>query len=183
MTDSAPTSMTRLRPLQPEDLPLLEEWDRDPEIVRLMGRKFEHGAPAEEWFRRISVGRTSRALAIEARDGRLIGEVEAEQIDWRRRCAEVRMLIGERRLWGRGLGADALRQFVELAFGRWDFRQLYLRVFVSNRRAIRCYTRLGFAAVGRLAPSERRGDTDAVLLMVLDRDRYRHPGNPREQTG
>lgn len=163
--------LTVLRPITAADLPTLAAWDRDPEIVALMGRKFQDDS-AQDWYRRIQAGRTCRALAVEDKGGRLIGELEVDRIDWRLGTAEVRICIGEKEYWGRGYGTDALRTLLRVAFLTWGLRALYLRVYRSNQRAVRCYLRLGFTVRGVLSPSRRRDDPDAVLLMVLTRERY-----------
>ena len=58
--------------------------------------------------------------------------------------------IGERGLWGKGLGTEATRLICEYGF---FFRSLYsIKVEVNgyNRRAIGVYERLGFKSVGRV---------------------------------
>lgn len=166
--------LTVLRPIAAADLPRLSRWDEDPEIIALMGRRFAAGGPSpEEWYRRVCQDRHCRVLAIETRHGReLIGELELDRIDWRQGTAELRICIGERSCWGRGFGPDALGVLLRAAFCRWGLQVLYLRVYAANVRAVRLYKRLGFTAQGVLAPSRRRGDTSAVLLMSLGRERY-----------
>lgn len=165
--------LTVLRPICPADLPRLAAWDADPEIIALMGRKFADGAETpEEWYRRVLTNRRCRVLAIETFGGDLIGEIALDRIDWRLGTAELRICIGEQAYWGRGYGTDAVRTVLQLAFGRLRLRVIYLRVYETNRRAVRCYERLGFTVQGVLAPSRRRGDTSPILLMSLSRERY-----------
>lgn len=163
---------TTLRALTPNDLPVLEAWDTDPEIEELMGRKFAPAMPVDAWFRRVLRDPRCKAMAIETADGRLIGELEFEQINWRRGSAELRICIGEKAYWSQGLGTDALRSALRLAFCHWGLRTVYLRVFAHNLRAIRSYEKCGFRREGYLAPSERRGDPDGVILMSLTRERF-----------
>ncbi len=167
---------TVLRSLTQTDLPTLEAWDADPEIEELMGRKFAPEVPVVDWFRQVLRNPRCRAMAIETAAGRLIGELEFEQIDWRRGCAEVRICIGDKAYWSHGLGTDALRVALRLAFGRWRLRTVYLRVFAHNFRAIRAYEKCGFRREGYLPPSERRGDPDGVVLMSLSRERFARRG-------
>lgn len=162
----------RLRPLALDDLAVMAGWDRDPEIVALMGQKFGSQDSAAEWYHRLRSGRSCRALAIETDDGRLIGEVELDRIDWRGGCAELRICIGEKDCWGHGYGRDALHTFLHLAFDAWRLRSVYLRVYADNGRAIRLYRRLGFMPQGLLPPSRRRDDPGGVLLMNLSRGRF-----------
>lgn len=163
--------LTVVRPLTTADLPFLKAWDEDPEIVALMGRKYA-STDVEVWYESISAARNYRALAIETMEGRLIGELELAQVNWRRGSAELRICIGEKDCWGCGYGSDALQATLNLAFERYGLRSVYLRVFASNVRAIRLYKRVGFRTEASLEPSERRGDPSAVLLMNLSRERW-----------
>lgn len=163
--------LVSLRPLASDDLPAIDEWGRDPEIIALMGRTSAQET-TYEWFDRIAGDRAYRAMAIEAKDGTLIGDVVLAEINWRSRTAEVRICIGRKEYWGAGYGSDALRLVLRLAYEAMAMTSVYLRVFVKNERAIRCYDRCGFRRMGILAPSRRREDSSKVLLMSLSRERW-----------
>lgn len=178
---------TLLRPVLRSDLPRLALWDRDDEITALMGHKFAGlDGDVETWYRRVLTDRRLRALGIETLDGKLIGEVELDRIDWRTRAGELRILIGDRVYRGAGYGRDALLTFLRLAFGRWRFRTIYLRVYRHNTRAVRLYRSLGFVPVGVLSPAARRDDAGEILLMSLSRHRFlqltgEDPGTERQE--
>lgn len=162
----------RLRPIAREDLPALHAWDEDPEIVALMGRKFQgFDESPQDWYRRMLTSRRTRALGIEVNE-RLIGEIELDHIDWRTGAGELRLLIGEKKYWGQGYGGDAVRTLLRLAFGPWGLQTVYLRVYQDNQRAIRLYERCGFSPQGILGPSSRRDDRGPVLLMGITRMRF-----------
>ncbi|HYG59645.1 MAG TPA: GNAT family protein [Symbiobacteriaceae bacterium] len=160
-----------LRPVTQSDLPLLQAWDEDPAIIELMGRKFE-GTNASEWLRSLGRKRSCRAWVIETLEGRLIGELELAELNWRTSSGELRICIGDKDYWGHGYGTDAIRVALAAAFTELGLHSIYLRVFATNLRAIRCYERLGFRKVGVLEPSERRQDPAAVVLMSLTRQRW-----------
>lgn len=160
-----------MRPVAITDLPILEAWDEDPDIIALMGQKYGT-ISTDEWFRMVSSSRNCRAMVIETSEGRLIGELELAQLNWRAGTTEVRICIGEKDCWGRGFGSEALRLSLQLAFEGYGLRVVYLRVFETNSRAIRLYERTGFRTEAILQPSARRGDPAAVLLMKLTRDRW-----------
>lgn len=164
-------SLTTLRPIGRSDLPTLQAWDEDPEIVALMGRRFADRS-ADEWYRSVSAGYTCRALAIETMEGKLVGELELAQLNWRMGTTELRICLGEKEYWGRGFGGDAFRTALRLAFEGYRMRQVYLRVFMTNVRALHLYERTGFRREALLEPSTRRGDPASVLLMNLTRERW-----------
>lgn len=161
-----------LRPVTAADLPVLAAWDREPEIVSLMGKTFADEDGMCNWYRRALQDRRFRALAVETRDGRLIGEVELDHIDWHKHAAELRICIGAREVWGQGYGRAALLAFLDLAFSQWGLRQVYLRVYRDNHRAVALYLSSGFVTKGMLMPSRRWRDRGPVLLMSITRERY-----------
>jgi len=160
-----------LRPVEQADLDLLARWDEDPVISALMGRRFIGLSPAE-WLANVRRSRSSRVWMIQW-EGRPVGEVELAQVNRRRRTAEVRVCVGERDLWGRGIGTAAMSALLDQAFGPMGLESVYLRVFTTNRRAIALYERLGFRREAVLEPSLRRADPAPVLLMSLSRTRWR----------
>lgn len=164
--------MVTLRPVGMSDLPILQAWDADPAIIALMGRRFDEQTP-DDWFRSIRRQRTCRAWIIEA-EQRAVGEMELAQINWRTGSAEIRICIGEKELWGQGIGLEAMTHALDLSFEELKLKTVYLRVFATNTRAIRLYERLGFRKEAMLAPSSRRQDPAPVLLMNLSGHRWAH---------
>ncbi len=159
-----------LRPVEQADLELLSRWDEDPVIHALMGRRFVDLSP-REWLRNVRRSRSCRVWMIEW-EGRPVGEVELAQVNRRTRTAEIRVCVGERPLWGRGIGTAAMTASLDHAFGPMGLESVYLRVFTTNQRAIALYERLGFRREGLLEPSRRRADPAPVLLMNLSRGRW-----------
>lgn len=158
-----PLRRVSLRPLTLDDIPQLVRWDRDRDIrAALGGPRFAQLAPTD-WLSRFRHGRAV-AFAVTAPDGGLIGDLQLQDINWHRREAELRICLGEKRLWGQGLGEEAVNLALQVAFSRLRLRLVYLRVYASNRRAVRCYEKCGFRTVGRLRP--RRGSSAGELLLM-----------------
>jgi RimJ/RimL family protein N-acetyltransferase len=101
-----------------------------------------------------------RSFAIEAEDGRHIGNVMYYNIDKQRGEAEIGISIGERGLWSRGYGSDALSAIVGVLFRSGGLSRLYLHTLDWNDRAQRCFRRVGFAPSGTLW---RNGHTFVVM--------------------
>lgn len=159
-----------LRPIEAADLPFLAEWDGDPAIIAVMGRRFAEQTP-EEWLQSLRTRRSSRAWIIEIA-GEPVGEVELAQINNRSGNAEIRICIGEKERWGQGIGYEAMRLMLAHAFESMHLDAIYLRVFATNLRAVRLYERLGFRKEAILPASERRGDPAPVVLMNLTQARW-----------
>jgi RimJ/RimL family protein N-acetyltransferase len=106
-----------------------------------------------------------RTLAIEDEKGRHIGNVMYYNVDALRQDAEIGITIGETESWGRGYGTEALRVLAEHLLERSGFRRLHLKTLAWNRRAQRCFEKVGFA---EYAKTQRGGHS--FVLMELRRE-------------
>jgi RimJ/RimL family protein N-acetyltransferase len=162
-----------IRWLQAADLSLMAEWERDPEIAQLMGRRFTTADDVQQWWSTLNRGGNRLGLAI-LLDGQLIGDMELEHISRGTGDAEVRICIGEKDAWNQGYGTVALERLVHLGFRELGLSRLYLRVTKDNVRAIRCYAHLGFKKRAWLPATGRlRGQPDLVLMDMTVPAHYR----------
>lgn len=161
----------KLRPILREDLEQLRKWDEDEEIIHYSGKKFL-GESSEDWLRRYLGNTRNRALAIETRDGRFIGDIELEEINWRAGMAELRICIGDKECWDRGFGTDAVVTLLRFAFGTLKLNAIYLRVYSTNLRAIKCYQKCGFSKEGLLKVGRRQPGEGDIVLMTISRERF-----------
>lgn len=141
----------RLRPLAVADLSKMALWNKDAELQSyvdcdLPGNRDE----LEIWYRNNVPDRYYRIYAMETLKGQLIGDLELDHICWIKREAELRIRIGEKGYWCQGIGAEALRLILEYVFTDLQFGRVYLRVYHFNKRAIRCYSKIGFRQIGKL---------------------------------
>lgn len=164
-----------LRPISEDDLQQILKWNLDQELNRYV----DNNRPStlqecQAWYRSAKSDRYSQAFGISFYDGAgIIGEVELINITWRNRHAELRIRIGEKDLWNQGLGTETVRVFLGYIFHQLKLERVYLRVYSSNRRAIRCYQKSGFKFEGRLSRSEHMPESDdSILLMRILRDEY-----------
>lgn len=162
-----------LRPIAPADLERMVAWSRDPELAEYMpGNYPESLEQAADWLQRILSDRHNKRWSIVTKEGNLIGDIELDQIAWRSAQAELRVCIGEKGLWNRGLGTDAVRTVIAHAFEKMGLEQIYLRVFNENVRAIRCYSKAGFRKEGRIERRDPSGRLREILLMRILRSEY-----------
>lgn len=163
----------KLRPIAPADLEWLTRWSQDPEVNQyLEGDYPSTPEEAEAWYRRLLSNRHNKRWAILTHDDRLIGDIELDHITWRSREAELRICIGDRAFWNQGYGTDAVYTLIRHAFCDLTLNRIYLRVFAENKRAIRCYEKVGFTAEGRIQRPDRHGTQREVLLMCHNRQAF-----------
>lgn len=149
-------TLTSLRPLRQEDLPIMRAWFDDPAVMTHWGvsqplvSERQFAADLEERFVRFDA---AGYLAIVPRDplgAPIIGRVEWEELDRTNRAAEVMILIGNRTFWSQGYGTDALVALLRYLFWTKNLHRVSLSVLSWNARAIRSYEKAGFVVEGRL---------------------------------
>lgn len=155
----------RLRTPEEQDREALLAWEADPELQELMGQ----GILGEDVFQ-------NRFFWILEVEFRAIGWISLAHIDWRNRRAELRILIGERRYWGHGLGREAIRLLQQHATSEIRLREIFLRVHMHNRRAVRCYLGCGFTKQGILRGRKGKYPEYGPILLM----HYRPEGEAEE---
>lgn len=86
-----------------------------------------------------------------------------------RGAARNSIVIGDRKYWGRGLGAAVVRQVMAHAFGCLGLRKIESDILEPNKAALVIHERAGFVEEGRLRKDAwRRGQwVDCVLMSLL----------------
>jgi RimJ/RimL family protein N-acetyltransferase len=127
----------------------------------------------ETWFKQLPSRPEVAYFAIEVGvERRHVGNIWLHAIDLLHRKAEVRIVIGEREMRGRGLGSAAIAQLSDRSFGQGGLHRLYAYVLAQNIAARRAFETAGFVVEGKLREDRWTGAgfTDAHLLA-----RLRHP--------
>lgn len=128
-----------LRRFQPSDLAGIQKWDDDPELLAL------YGAPPSRLL-----GEDPRYLFVIEFRRRVIGLIGLSGASTVMRSGELEVVIGRVADRGRGLGRQAVLQFVDRIFSTTPIDLIYLRVLRGNHRAVRCFEHCGFRRQGLL---------------------------------
>lgn len=93
--------------------------------------------------------------------------------------AELRIRIGEKDCWGKGIGSEAVKELIDLGFNSGFCKSIRLWVRSDNVRAIKSYQKNGFVTIG-LEADVKFDDVKSVgmLIMQINRDETL----PTEQT-
>jgi RimJ/RimL family protein N-acetyltransferase len=129
----------RLRPVEPSDLEVLFEHQRDPEAVEMaIVPPRAHEAFMSHWRDVLADAKVAARAVLD--DGVVAGHV----VSW---ADGDRRMIGYwlgREHWGRGVATAAVRQFL----AERPERPLYARVAVGNLGSRRVLEKNGFVAIG-----------------------------------
>ena len=113
-------------------------------------------------------------------DGRLLGFVRIEWIEWTHGTGNLKLAIGDPAERGKGYGSEALRLILRFAFSELNLYRLTAIVGSDNTGAMKLLQKFGFLEeVRRRKALLRDGQTWDVLHMGLLRDEWL-AANPAE---
>jgi RimJ/RimL family protein N-acetyltransferase len=143
-------SLCYLSPREEEDVERIKIWDNDLEV--LLGASMNGiSTPASSVY--LTPDRPSNLLEHML----MIIDLETDvPIGWCalflqapvNRRASLGIIIGEKAYWGRGYGTEAVKLMLDYGFGVLNLNSVELGVYSFNRRAIRCYEKVGFRRIG-----------------------------------
>lgn len=158
---------------------LYAKWSRDSEFLQLW--QFSAALPrnakkAQEWFRQEEAKLEPGDYAFIVKlieDGRSIGTTGLWSAHSPHRNAWVSIGIGERDLWGKGYGTEAMNLTLGIAFLELNLHRVNLNTFSYNPRAIRSYEKIGFVHEGVAREAMRRyGERADIVFMGILRDEW-----------
>jgi RimJ/RimL family protein N-acetyltransferase len=162
-----------LRPIERADSELDHRWRMDRDVAELasIAVPLSH-AQIEKRLQRVaeSAGEDNYGFVIcLLADERPIGEAMLFDLDRLNGNAELGIFIGEKDLWGKGYGTDAVNALVDFGFGTLRLERIWLNVWTENARARRAYEKAGFVHEGTLRHDryERGQYTDGHVMAIL----------------
>ena len=145
----------RLRSFELSDLDQIMKYWNNIELRNLVGstdRGPASRSEEEEFIRRTWKTRQERSafqFAIETiADSELIGGVGLFEINWTSRSTTVGISIYNPENWGKGYGKESMNLILDFAFQNLNLNRVELRTFAFNKRAQKCYLKIGFKQVG-----------------------------------
>ena len=144
-----------LRPLDASDLATIYAWETDIGLNMTGGwvRQQSRAAFTRLWERRIEEPKDDMDWFAIEHEGKLAGYIQLALIDREERRAMVGIVVGEKALWGKGVGSTALRLLVDYAFTVRCLERVYAEVYTFNTRSMRMFERVGFQREGTLRQS------------------------------
>ena len=185
MGDDGPVVFLRgervyLRPLEMADLQRCQRWINDPAIRATLMNHLPMNEIAEKGFIE-SASKPDKEvhLAVVLNEGdQHIGTTGVFNIQWKHRCGEFGITIGEAEKQGCGYGLEATRLTVKYAFEELNLNRLELSVADFHERGIKIYEAAGFRREGvrRECMSWGGRYVDLVLYSMLASEYQGSPG-------
>jgi RimJ/RimL family protein N-acetyltransferase len=146
----------RLRSFELSDLDeIMKHWN-NMEMRNFLGAVDQGPASRndeEEFIKRTWKSREERkafTMAIETiSENKLIGGLGLFNIDWTSRSAMMGISIYNPAYWGKSYGPESIDLMLGFAFQNLNLNRVELEVFDFNKRAQKCYLKVGFKEVGK----------------------------------
>jgi len=141
-----------LRAIEEADLPQLQKWANDPEIVQLLAAwhfpisEKDH----QKWYGSLSATSLDQRFAIETPDLGMIGTANLVNINWKDRNAFHGMMLGDKDIRGKGYGTDTIMAIMRYAFEELGLQRLDGSMIDHNAASLAVYIKkCGWKEEGR----------------------------------
>jgi RimJ/RimL family protein N-acetyltransferase len=137
-----------LKPFDSRCLDQYREWINDKDIMFFLNRALpvtdiEHRL----WYERVITSEKAVFFSIYLSvNDAYVGNVWLWNLDYRNSNAELRVFVGERKLWGTGIGSEALSLMIDYAHKDLNLHKIYAYVHKKNPRAKNAFEKAGFVA-------------------------------------
>src|SRR5947209_107684 len=141
--------LVTLRPPRPDDVHAMLTWFEDLEVTRFLEMRFPPGLEAEkEWLDRMARDPNEVYWVIEF-EGRAVGGTGIHRIDWKNGIGTTGTAIGDKSVWGKGVGRELMQLRADYVFTETPLRKLRSMYLEGNDASGRAQAASGYQQVGR----------------------------------
>jgi len=165
-----------LRELESNDIPQLNIWRNDKELIDTLGNNFRYISSDvdQEWYKQYMQNRDKqiRLAIVLAETNQYVGNVNLTDIHSINASAEFSIWIGAKNLRSKGIGTFATKKILEHGFNNLNLNRIYLTVLNENKPAINLYLKTGFNIDGTHRQAIFKNGTfhDLVSMSILKSD-------------
>jgi RimJ/RimL family protein N-acetyltransferase len=141
--------LVRLRPPRPEDASAMAGWFEDLEVTRFIQLRHPPSVDAEKEFLDRAARDHDSIFWVVEHEGRLVGATSIVRIDWKHGCGTTGTVIGDKKVWGRGIARELMQLRAEYAFLQLPLRKLKSAYLDGNEGSARAQAAAGYRVVGR----------------------------------
>ncbi len=163
-----------LSPMLLDDAEKYTEWLNNAEIADNLTRVYSPLTVDGERELLARISKEHNYGIIDVKTDSLIGNAGLNGIDHSNRSAEAGLFIGDKSFWDKGYGREALSLLIDFAYKKLNLHNISLNVYAFNKRAIACYTKIGFKQAGVIRQGLIRNLEyhDIILMDILPKEFY-----------
>lgn len=129
-------------------------WMQDEEVLRfLTGRTRPYAKKElEEYIDQMNKSSANYLFGIFLKAENIhVGNIKIGSIDPVHRFADVGLLIGNKSMWGKGYGTEAIGLITAYAFNKLSLNKLTAGMVVENAGSYKAFVKAGYREVGKLS--------------------------------
>ncbi len=159
-----------------EDAGEMYQWVNNPEITATLNDSlffYPQGIEYVDNFINDHIMHRSCSFVIaDLKDESYIGQIDLFNMDYRNGFAELGIVLSHKILFDQGIGEEAVRLMLDIAFKKMNLHRIELNVYDFNQRAIACYKKCGFLQEGiqRKRHFKNGHYVDIVNMAILRED-------------
>lgn len=153
----APTIQTErfiIRPFKEADAELWQNWDVDSEIQAHMPEPMNETQDIGEQYEYIKECEEEEDgyyWSIETLDGVIIGTVALTDINEHHKLAEIGIVVGDKKYWGKGVATEVISTVINFAFTEVGVVRISAETEVKNIAVSKVLEKVGFIQDGTFA--------------------------------
>jgi len=147
-------------------------WFEDLETTRFLGLRNPPSVEMEKQWLETTAKDPNSVIWVMEVGGVAVGTTGIREIDWKNGFGTTGTLIGDRSVWGQGVGTEAMRLRARYAFIQMPLRKLKSSYFDGNVASGKAQAAAGYREVGR-HHADRFVDgrwVDEILTEVMRED-------------
>ena len=97
------------------------------------------------YIKKISKEKNTFFFAIIVKDGnKHIGNIKLGPIDWHHKIADIGIMIGDKKFWGKGYATEAIELITNFAFETLKLHKITAGAYENNIGSVRAFLKAGF---------------------------------------
>ncbi len=138
---------TCIKKLKRQDVDLMQQWGRhrDP-LFHCYNFPYMSKSQKDYWYRQKRLWFSKRCFGVFNNYDQLVGYISLRNIKIFKRTSELGIVFDPNKV-DQGYGTDGLKAFLKYYFEVLKMKALYLKVSFFNKRAQRCYDKVGFKVI------------------------------------
>ncbi len=142
-----------LRPVEIADAPIIQKWHNDPEL-RQLGSGSGHATSRNKEEEDIKSAAHSQDegyfMVVKIMSNEAVGFIRVNCLTSSSRNVWLRMIIGDKKSWGKNYAHDAVMTFLNWLFNELNMHRVTCETYATNGRAIRFFEKIGFKREGTI---------------------------------
>ena len=157
-----------IRPITYADTELIVRWRNADNVRQYFIYRGEFTAESHErWMKeQVETGKVVQFIVCDIVDDRPVGCTYIHDIDIQEKSAEYGVFIGEEEYRGKGIGKEALKLTLQVAFDELKLDKIISRAISTNKASINCFINSGFRITQETTQITVPDNTEVPVTMM-----------------